>query len=65
MHALCPCPSSLTPAVGPQVRVGEVSSFLPSAVQLADGSTLPCDLVVFGTGFKKQYDVLPEQVGMT
>jgi NAD(P)H-nitrite reductase large subunit len=47
------------------VRVGEVSSFLPTGARLADGSTLPCDLVIFGTGFKKQYDVLPEEVSRT
>jgi len=41
-------------------RKGGIARFTPSGVELADGSEMRADIVVFGTGFMKSYAYLEE-----
>jgi len=44
------------------VSNGDISSFTPTGVKLQDGSEIACDMVVFGTGFLKDYSIFSEDV---
>jgi dimethylaniline monooxygenase (N-oxide forming) len=39
---------------------GEVARLSPEGAVLHDGRTIPADVIVCGTGFKKAYDYLPQ-----
>jgi len=41
---------------------GSVEKLHPKHVELQDGTKLPCDLLVFGTGFSKSYDLFDRAV---
>mmetsp|Transcript_36561 Transcript_36561/g.110482 ORF Transcript_36561/g.110482 Transcript_36561/m.110482 type:complete len:201 (-) Transcript_36561:87-689(-) len=41
---------------------GSIEKLHPKHVELQDGTMLPCDVLVFGTGFKKSYDIFDRLV---
>jgi len=41
---------------------GSIDKFEEKAVVLTDGQRIECDLVVYGTGFKKNYDILHQAI---
>ena len=41
---------------------GEIASLTSDSVVLKDGTKLPCDVLVAGTGFKKSYNFFPKDV---
>jgi len=43
-------------------EIVKLNSTDPCTAELSDGRTVPCDLVVCATGFKKDYSVFPEDV---
>merc|ERR1719333_516150 len=45
-----------------KAKKGSIEKVHPKHVELQDGTKLPCDVLVFGTGFAKSYDLFDRLV---